>query len=255
MKYYLPVFLVIIFSSLSYGQSSIPTLTTDDIVAPRAITSVDASVTKNLNNTDKPEAKAGVKSEPVKEAEDPKKIAAKDWNERLKKAQEKAKDLDRQVDQSELEINRLRNQLTSIEAKSPEARGQINDKIGMLAAQTQKLRGDAKTAQHLVDVLISEGNTNDYKIAEASLKNEKGEPDAKAHQEMQATTQTEINSAKLKIEVLELRLRDNQSEIIRNGNGDNFKLNRLRSEQAQIKEEIEKAKLKIEELSSKIASK
>jgi chromosome segregation ATPase len=245
-----------LFTSVAVAQSRapLPTLTTDDVIgskpappAPSA-TAKEAGKTSSEKTVAKDSDATASTAASVAPAEDPKKKAEKEWNERLKKAQEKQRDLERRADQVELQITQLRNQLFSASAKSPEMNGQINARISELTGQRNRLRAEAQAAQQDVATLESEGHSNAYQVMTVSLTNEKGEPDAKAYQAEQEKLQNDLRDAQARIEVLRVRLNSVQAEVLKKGNGDNFTLNRLRQEREQLTIELRETQTKIETL-------
>ena len=242
---------------VAQARAPLPTLTSDDVVGTKPAVPVPSATTKDAGKTpsEKAPAKDATATASAKSSEeDPKKKAEKEWNEQLKKAQEKQSDLERRADQTELQITQLRNQLFSATARSPELNGQLNVQISKLSAIRNRLRAEAQTAQQEVAGLQSEGRNNTYQVSEVSLTNEKGEPDAKAYQAEQETLQNELRDAQARVEVLRIRLNSVQGEVLKKGNGDNFTLNRLRQERDQTMAELEETRSRIEELKGKLQS-
>jgi chromosome segregation ATPase len=247
-------FFLLALSMVALAQSSrsVPTLTTDDIVSSRPLVPPPASTAvKPPGKVEKNSAPGEAKTDGIK-SDDPKKNAEQNWNERLRKAQEKAQSLAQQADQVELAITQLRNQLFSAAAKAPEANGQINARITQLFAQMYQLRADAKTAQQEVETLQAEGDANQYQVQAVSLTNNRGEPDKQAYQKEYNQLQSELRAAHAREEVLQLRLNTIHSETLRNANGDNFTLNRLRAEKEQTAAEWEETRAKIATLTNKL---
>ena len=256
----LPVSCFLLFAATVIAQTRapIPTLTSDDVIGSKAavplavplVTTKEAS--KNL--AEKTPAKETTATASVQVEGDPKKKAEKEWNERLKKAQEKQSDLERRADQTELQITQLRNQLFSAAARSPELNGQLNARISESTEQRNRLRAEAQTAQQEVTTLQSEGRNNAYQVTAATLTNEKGEPDAQAYQAKQEKLQNELRDAQARVEVLRIRLNSVQGEVLKKGNGDNFTLNRLRQERERTTAELEETRSRIEELNNQLQS-
>jgi chromosome segregation ATPase len=237
-------------------RAPIPTLTTEDVVGTKPSVPAPPLLAKDpAKDAGKDVRKNPVQPEPAKTlnaADEAKKKAEKEWNERLKKAQEKQSDLERRGDQTELEITQLRNQLFSAAARAPEANGQLNARSSELSAQRQRLRAEAQAAGQEVSKLEAEGQSNFYQRAAVSLTNEKGEPDATAYQAEQARLRTEMQDAQARIEVLQIRLNNIQGEVLKKGNGDNFTLNRLRQEREQMTTELRETRARIEDLNNNL---
>ncbi len=242
---------------VAQARAPLPTLTSDDVVGSKPAAPAPPAITKDAGKTplEKASAKDAAATASAKSSEeDPKKKAEQEWNERLKKAQQKQSDLERRADQTELQITQLRNQLFSAASRSPELNGQINVRISELTTQCNRLRAEAQTAQQEVTTLQAEGRNNAYQVMTASLTSEKGEPDAKAYQEEHGRMQTELRDAQARIDVLQIRLNSVQSEVFKKGNGDNFTLNRLRQERERLTTELAETRTRIETLKTELQS-
>lgn len=236
-------FLLMIALASAQPKAPVPTLTTDDVVGSKPFAPAPAGKTA---------AQDVASTTSVKTEDDPKKKAEKEWNDRLKKAQETLSELERRADQTDLRITQLRNQLSSATARAPEANGQLNIILGDLVKVRDRLRAEAQTARQEVTALEAEGQSHTYKVAEVSLTNEKGEPDTKAFQMEYSKLQNELRDAQARIEVLQIRLNKAQAEVLNRGNGDNFTLNRLRQERDNTSTELQETRSRIEELKNKI---
>lgn len=252
-------FLTVLFASnlvFAQARAPIPTLTTDDVAGARPTTPAPAAPVKADNKktltTDKSAPQDAASSEPAKAGDDAKKQAEKDWNERLKKAQENLSGLERRADQTELQITQLRNQLFSATARGPEINGQLTARINELSELRNRLRAEAQVAQLDVAQLETEGRRNAYQTSETPLTNEKGEPDAQAFRAEYEKLQSELRDAQARVEVLQFRLNRAQAEVLNRGNGDNFALNRLRQERDQAATELQDTRTRIEDVKNKL---
>ncbi|MFN7931226.1 MAG: hypothetical protein U0Y68_25515 [Blastocatellia bacterium] len=257
MKIYLIFLLSLMFVSasvvLAQSRRPAPTLTTDDVLATRPASPLPTPAASKA--PDKPTsatAPPADKKAPPATAEETKKGAEKEWNERLRQAQEKARALSLQADKTELLVTQLRNQLFSATARTPEAQGEINAQITQLSAHANQLRAEAKAAQQSVAALQSEGQGKEFQVQAAALTNEKGEPNQQAFQDEYNNLQSELQSAQARIDVLQLRGRSNRAETLNKGSGDNFTLNRLRQENEQLNIELADTRAKIEALTNKL---
>lgn len=242
--------------SLAQPKRSIPTMTMDDVSASRAIPSTPTPATKetskNPGKEEKNTAQETINSAPTPPPEEAQKEAEKNWNERLDNAQERARGLELQADQTELLMTQLRNQLYSATARAPETHSQINARIAELFAQAKQLRAEAKNAQQEIEALQAEGNAKQYKVQQAALTNEKGEPNNQAYQKENDKLQSELQAAQAHLEVLQLRLSNNRTETLKNAGGDNFASNRMREEKAQATADVEATRAKIEALTNQL---
>ena len=233
------------------AQQRIPTLTTDDVVVPGSV-SKSVSEEGKTETKDKPETKSLEKPD-TKAAEGQKaKVNSEEklWNETLQHAKEKAAQFARQADQIELEINQLRNKLSSAQTSSPEQKGEILEKIAKFSKTLSEFKESAQSSQSEVAEVIANGKDKEYKVAEPKLTNEKGEIDKETVAEQVSKNHQEVADAQARIQLLELHLNKLHRES--NQNGDRFKLNQINTEREQINQEIEKMKSKISETTAKI---
>ena len=243
---------VFILTSMTViAQQRIPTLTTDDVVVPISV-SKSVSEEKKPETKDKVENKSLEKSD-VKVAEEKKaKVNPEEklWNDNLQRAKEKAAQFARQADQTELEINQLRNELSSVQSSSPEQKRETLEKIAKLSKTLSEFKESAQSSNSEVAEVIAKGKDKEYKIAEPKLTNEKGEIDKEAVAEQVSKNHQEVADAQARIQLLELQLNKLHSQS--NQNGDRYKLNQINTEREQVKQEIEKMKSKISETTTKI---
>ncbi len=260
MRLRLPLlFLAVLLTAhlvFAQARAPIPTLTTDDVIGAKPLAPTPAATAKEEGKStaaaNKPALQKAAASTPANAAEDLKKKAEKEWNERLKKAQDILSELERRADQAELQITQLRNQLFSATSRAPEANGQLNARISELSALRNRLRAEAQAAQQDVARLEAEGQRQAYQAAETALVNENGEPDAQAFQAEHSKLQSELRDAQARIEVLQIRLNRAQAEVLNRGNGDNFTLNRLRQERDQVTAELQETRARIEDVKNKL---
>ncbi len=264
-SFWLGVYLFLITYSLPLAAQSnphIPTFTTDDVAAIKTnppetkstISNAEKEVSKSVkmdtpvspnseNKKDGEVAKAG--KEAVSKSNE--NADEKNWNSKLLETQEREKNLERQANQTELEIAKLKNQLRSATARTTSEQEQLMARINQLAGHVSRLKAEADVAQKETDVVMKEGASQGYKLIPPTLTNEKGEPDANSYRNESARLQTEIQDAQSAIEVLQLQLNKIRAESIQKANGDKFTLNRLKGEREKIEQEVENNQKKIEE--------
>jgi chromosome segregation ATPase len=254
--------IILLISVEAIAQQRVPTLTTDDVIVPVAPvvnktvsdekkTEVIDKATKEKKDTEKkPDEKDSSKATSTeKRAANP---DEKLWNEKLQRAKEKAAQEARLADQTELEINQLRNKLSSAQPSSPEQKRETLEKIAKLSKTLSEFKESAQSSQSEVAEVISNGKDKDYKVAEPKLTNEKGEVDKEAVTDQVNKNQQEVADAQARIQLLELQLNKLHSQG--NQNGDRYKLNQINTEREQVKQEIEKMKSKISEATAKIGN-
>jgi DNA repair exonuclease SbcCD ATPase subunit len=229
-----------------------PTLTTDEIIHSRI-----------APPSPPPGAKAGRGDAGPRRADDAadttpeqrqRRAAEREWNERLRQARERLKDLQRRADGLELQINRLRNaQFDPTRPQPPEAGGRINAQVAELTAQVRTLRAEAREAEAAVDELLAEGREKNFEVETVELEKKDGGPNRAGYRKRYAELKTELDDATARAQVLQLRINDIYWERRRNEDGDNFRLNRLRAEQTETAAELERTKARIAELTQEIA--
>jgi chromosome segregation ATPase len=233
-----------------------PTLTDETAapVKPAPPAPADASSAAASPATDpaKPAAPAGQKAEGQNADsaqttdEQQRELAEKDWNEKLSKARERVKDLERRADQAELEVNRLRNFQFSAEPRDAGTNAQINARVAELNELARRLRAEAKTAQEEVDALLAEGAEKNYKIAKLSPTTKTGAVNLEYYESRFAELQSELRDAMARAQVMQLRINALRFRINDNARtGDNFFLGRLRGELQEAEGGLEQAQLRM----------
>jgi chromosome segregation ATPase len=168
------------------------------------------------------------------------------WNERLRQAREKVKDLERRADQTELEINRLRNILFSAEPRSPETHNRLNTQIAELTRLMRRLRAEALVAEDEADAILAEGAAKKFKVESLSPTTKTFEPNLEYYRLRFAELQSELRDAEARAQVMQLRINDLNRRITINAvTGDNFFIGRLRDELPEAQRGLELARARI----------
>lgn len=240
----------LVVALISVNAQSVPTLTTDDVIHSRT--------SPSPNRDSKPVGKSastGSKADAQEtQAEKEHRAAERAWNERLRAARERQRDLFRRADQAELEVNRLRNLLFDpTKPQRPEDSTNINLQIDKLLQQAKALRAEAEAAQQVIDNLLAEGEAQKYEVEEIALEKKNGEPNLKGYTEKISELQRDLSDAEARAQVLQLRINFIYGEQRRNEGGDNFYLRRLKDERAELTSELEQVKAKIAQLTQQIS--
>lgn len=247
----------VIIAGATYGQRPVPSLTTDDIVSP-STSPASGSPTK-AGEAEK--GTAGSSSSPAKDKQAAQKAQAKnaeaaitetEWNAKVKQAQERAAELDRRADQGELEINDLRNFLKSAKERTPEANQQVLEQINKIADAVRQLKAASASAREDLSHLMKDGGEAGFKVSEKPLVDSSGKPDLSAIQEESEKARQEIKDAQARIDLLQVQLNGVQAGIYKAQTADNFALGKLRQDRERISDDIERNRLKIAELNSKL---
>ena len=247
----------VIIAGAAYGQRPVPSLTTDDIVSP-STSPASGSPTK-AGEAEK--GTAGSSSSPAKDKQAAQKPQAKnaeaaitetEWNAKVKQAQERTAELDRRADQGELEINDLRNFLKSAKERTPEANQQVLEQINKIADAVRQLKAASASAREDLTHLMKDGGEAGFKVSEKPLVDSSGKPDLSAIQEESEKARQEIKDAQARIDLLQVQLNGVQAGIYKAQTADNFALGKLRQDRERISDDIERNRLKIAELNSKL---
>lgn len=247
----------VIIAGAAYGQRPVPSLTTDDIVSP-STSPASGSPTK-AGEAEK--GTAGSSSSPAKDKQAAQKpqaenaeaaITETEWNAKVKQAQERTAELDRRADQGELEINDLRNFLKSAKERTPEANQQVLEQINKIADAVRQLKAASASAREDLTHLMKDGGEAGFKVSEKPLVDSSGKPDLSAIQEESEKARQEIKDAQARIDLLQVQLNGVQAGIYKAQTADNFALGKLRQDRERISDDIERNRLKIAELNSKL---
>ncbi len=210
-----------------------PTLTTEDVRVNQPPPSSDKG---------KATAQATLSTQSGKEQSP----AEQSWNRKLSETRQKVKELERRADQTELEINRLRNLLFSAEPRDPGTNAQINQRISELTELMEHLRAEAKAAQEEGAALVKEGEAKGYQVESLSPTTEAGKPNLEYYRKRFAELQSELQDAQARAQVMQLRINDLRFRINNNArSGDNFFLGRLRGELQEAEKGLESARTRI----------
>jgi chromosome segregation ATPase len=190
---------------------------------------------------------------PSKQADQEYEAASHAWNERLRKAREKIRDLERRADETEMEINRLNNFLRSAEPRSAKTHNQTAAQIADLNNLLRQLRADAAVAQDEADTILAEGAARKFKVESLSRTTSTGEPNPEYFRARMVELQNELLDAELRAQVIELRINDlNRRITINSVTGDNFFIGRLRDELQQAERGLEQARARIDAASRQL---
>jgi hypothetical protein len=177
----------------------------------------------------------------------------RNWNDRLKAAQERVKELNRRADQTELEINRLRNFLYGAEPRPANEHKNVINQISLLTEDLRTLRAEAARAQTQVDAILDEGTVRGFRVLSAGLTTRSGRPSTDAFRQRYASLNQELADLRSRESVLQLRANDIFRRILINsGTGDEFYNNSLRDDKYESQSELENTRLRIAKVNLKI---
>jgi chromosome segregation ATPase len=206
------------------GRQKAPRLTTDD-VRPAS-----EQPTAESKDPGKPEGTAKAEDSAKADGTDPKadqtkssnpKVNAEEsaWRDRLAKARDKAKRLEKASEEAELRITALRNDLGA----SGQSARQHNDtaaEIGQSGQRLQELQSEARAAAEDADQLSEYGKQRGFNEAEERKATSE---DGKANEEYYRTKFAKLNegleSAQRRIQLFDNRVRDLNQQISTNSGG------------------------------------
>ncbi|MFN0120605.1 MAG: hypothetical protein ACKV2V_08895 [Blastocatellia bacterium] len=242
--------LLLFYSTTATAQEKkerrIPSLVTEELVALPVQSKSDTESrqsTDSRNNRTDDEAKTDSITKPgAKKTEDP---AETEWKQRLREAQEKAKTLERNADQVELEIIQVRNQRYNNSNQAASALNEGTARIETLTRRNQELRKQAATSQAEVQKMLDEGNKAGYQTqAQASGNNNDSRDNT---ENANADNTQDIRDLETRQQVIQNRINQISAKIRQTmGSGDNFALNRLRQELRQEQANLEDTRAKAE---------
>ncbi len=177
----------------------------------------------------------------------------RNWNERLKAAQARVKELNRRADQTELEINRLRNFLYGAEPRPANEHKNLINQIGLLTEDLRALRAEATRAQAQVDAILDEGTVRGFRVLSPGLTTRSGRPSTDAFRQRYGELQQELADIRSREAVLQLRANDIFRRILINsGTGDEFYNNSLRDDKYESESELENTRLRVAKINLKL---
>ncbi|MBI3653166.1 MAG: hypothetical protein HY231_19230 [Acidobacteria bacterium] len=186
-------------------------------------------------------AKVAVEPESATTAEERRRNAEMAWSIRLRIAQERARDLERRADATELEINRLQNRLFSGEPRPSKTQVEWIANIGELTRELRRLRGEAQIARAQVEELLDEGVAAGFRAyaTTTALQLQEGMSAGQYYRTRDGELKTELSDTERRAEVMQLRINDLSRRILLNsGSGDEFYNARLRDRKTDLEVEL-----------------
>lgn len=235
------VSLAVIAQQPAVGRKRVPRLTDDDVRPPAAEPAVEPT---KESTPSKPEDAA--KTQPAMQPSETK-ISPEEssWRERLAKARERAKELDREADETELRITDLRNQL-GVSGQTPKDRNLTAAEMERTGQELAELRKQARAAADEVNQLLEHGRAHNYREDEGpKAVQANGKPNADYYHGRHAKLKEDIATAERRVEMYENRVRDLSQRILMNGGkdgGDNFYMIQLQQERQNAQQKMEEAR-------------
>ena len=177
------------------AQAQHPTLTTEDVIKWRL---AHPELAENYIPRNATEA-----APPRKSSTDEQFLAdEKHWNHRLTEARARVKEFERRAAQTEIEATQARNVFMHADASSLNAN---NARIAELRALAAGYQAEARTAQEAVNRLLDEGKQAGYQLNYISPRTKTGEPNLEYYRTRFLALQSELQAARARAEVFQLR--------------------------------------------------
>ena len=214
--------------------SKTPRMTSDDVATP---------VAEKSSADSKPDA--GGKSDQTKQAEI--KISPEEsaWRERVSKARDRANELEREADQTELRVTALRNNL-GVSGQSARYRNETAAEMEQAGRQLTELRSQARAAAEDLALLVEYGREKGFSEAEPpKATSEEGRPNEDYYRVQLARLNEALASAQRRIEVYQNRVNDISQHILLNGGkngGDNFFILQLQKDREEAQQKLDESR-------------
>lgn len=228
------------------GRQKVPRLTTDDVAQPPSAQPAEDSkdASGKPEEAKKPGDPAATSAQPTAGDE---KISAEEssWRDRVGKARNRAKDLERAAEEAELRITSLRNDL-AVSGQSARYRNDVAAEMDQAGRRLIDIRKDARAAADDLAELVDYGKQKGFTEAEGPKPtSEGGKPNEQYYRARLAKLTGDIESAQRRISLYENRVRDISQRIIMNGGkkgGDNFYIAQLQQDRADAQAKFDEAR-------------
>ena len=202
------------------ARQKAPRLTTDDVVRPpseqpAAESKEAAAKTEDAAKPDATEPKAGqLKATEVKVSDE-----ESSWRDRVVKARNRAKALERFAEEAELRITALRNELGT-SGQSARYRNDTAAELGQAGQRLSELRAQARTAADDAAQLVEYGRQRGFTETEGPKPtSEEGKPNEEYYRTQFAKLTEALESAQRRVQLYDNRVRDLNQQISTNSGG------------------------------------
>jgi len=222
------------------GRKKVPRLTTDDVVSPGT-----AQPTTDVGTDPAVKPAETAKSDAAATTADKSKVSPEEssWRESVKKARERAKELERAADETELRVTRLRNDL-SVSGQSASFRNQTATELERTGQRLTEVRAQSRAATSDLNQLLEYGRQKGFtEEAGPEAVAGDGKPNEEYYRERYATLTEAVLTAERRMQLYENRVRDLNQRITSNsGTGDNFYIAHIQQERDESLEKLEEAR-------------
>jgi len=202
------------------ARQKAPRLTTDDVVRPPA----EQQSPQSKEAAAKPEAAAKADAavpKPGQLTSTEVKVSDEEfsWRDRVVKATNRAKELERSAEEAELRITALRNELGR-SGQSARNRNDTAAELGLAGQRLSELRAQARTAADDAAQLVEYGKQKGFTEAEGPKPTaEEGKPNEEYYRTQFAKLTEALEGAQRKVELYNNRVRDLNQQIASNSGG------------------------------------
>jgi len=202
------------------ARQKAPRLTTDDVVRPPA----EQQSPQSKEAAAKPEAAAKADAavpKPGQLTSTEVKVSDEEfsWRDRVVKATNRAKELERSAEEAELRITALRNELGR-SGQSARNRNDTAAELGLAGQRLSELRAQARTAADDAAQLVEYGKQKGFTEAEGPKPTaEEGKPNEEYYRTQFAKLTEALEGAQRKVELYNNRVRDLNQQISSNSGG------------------------------------
>jgi|SRR5215471_2544157 len=241
------------------GRQKAPRLTTDDVRPPAEQPAVESKDPLKLD-TVKGEGSAKADGTDPK-ADQTKTSSAKlspeesAWRNQVAKAREKAKRLEKEAEEAELRITRLRNDLGT-PGQSPRERNDTAAELGQSGQHLTELRTEARAAAEDADQLTDYGKQKGFNEApEKSSTTEDGKPNEDYYRSQFVKLNETLETAQRRVQLYDNRVRDLNQQISSNSGardskgratgGDNFYAMQLQKDLDSAQQQLQDARFSL----------
>lgn len=212
-----------------------PRLTSDDVAKPP----VEQPSVETKPGTAKPEDQGKPAGEPKPSPEE------SSWRERVSKARDRAKALERESEQAELRITALRNDL-GVSGQTAKYRNETAAEMEQAGQRLKEVKAQARAAADDLAQLIDYGREKGFTETEGPKPtSEDGKPNDDFYRAQLAKLNEAIEGAQRRIQLYQNRVNDISQRILMNGGkkgGDNFYMLQLQKDRDEAQEKLDESR-------------
>ena len=238
------------------GRQKVPRLTTDDVAArPAPSAEPTEGAAKTTEEPTKPGERANTPAQ-TKTGEAKANPEESSWRDNVRKARNRAKELERAAEEAELRVTALRNQLGT-SGESARFRNETAAEMNQAGQQLKELRTQARTAADDLAELVDYGRQKGFTEAEGPKATaDDGKPNEEYFRSSLAKVNGDIESAQRRIELYNNRIRDLNQQLATNSSGKDSKGHKTGGDSffaGQLQQDREEAQRKLDEARGALA--